>query len=567
MYLCICFTAVFTALAAANDACAQTPQDAENPPEAQRVIRNIVKRKPDGQTLSTTSESKKHNRAVSQTETEEQPSVVVVRKRKPINPPRNIVTVVHQMDGWKLLAWLMSKGEKELYLDELPANADIHINIVAGYLSEDGRTVVARLPRAEVEVESFVSPPFSKYYMEGSYVPTITDSKFFLISGNGRRIPATFVGLDASTGLSLLEAETPLAVVPKKPVSSLPSPGNFVRMYAPTPANSPYQSADTGAQNAATSSKTLDEGTLYVGIGHIDGQLTDIERTEAGIPLRATVRARRISPESTGAIVTDEEGEFVGIVGDSGDTESQILSAEAIRKAKERVLSRRGSVPRPWLGAKGESVSALSINQLLDRGWSHNYAVPLLSKGRGVLLTKIEKDAPAEEAGLKPGDVITMVGENDVRSAYDFSQLLLDAGSGAKLDFTVMRGSFDAPFKVKAELKESSGFFDQNLKQGLLQSLHNSFGLVTIGLTPRGASNLGSNGGLFILFVRKNSPAEKADLRPGDVIETLNGRSFPPSFWSQTDFDLTDEVTIEVFRQKKRFSLNLSRPSNSANDK
>ena len=74
-------------------------------------------------------------------------------------PPREVVTVVHRLSGWKLLAWLATSGPSAVVLDELPSLSDSHTNIVAGYVYGDGRSVVARLPQSEVELETFDAPP------------------------------------------------------------------------------------------------------------------------------------------------------------------------------------------------------------------------------------------------------------------------------------------------------------------------------------------------------------------------------------------------------------------------
>ncbi|HEX8294624.1 MAG TPA: hypothetical protein VF570_22905, partial [Pyrinomonadaceae bacterium] len=73
-------------------------------------------------------------------------------------PPREVVTVIHRLSGWKLLAWLAASGPPALELDEWPSLSDAHTNIVAGYVYGDGRGVVARLPQAEVELEAFNAP-------------------------------------------------------------------------------------------------------------------------------------------------------------------------------------------------------------------------------------------------------------------------------------------------------------------------------------------------------------------------------------------------------------------------
>src|SRR5215207_6413849 len=75
-------------------------------------------------------------------------------------PPRQVVTVVHRLSGWKLLTWLAVSGPPALEIDKLPSASDVHTNIVAGFVSNDGRSVMARLPQAEAELETLEVPTF-----------------------------------------------------------------------------------------------------------------------------------------------------------------------------------------------------------------------------------------------------------------------------------------------------------------------------------------------------------------------------------------------------------------------
>ena len=61
--------------------------------------------------------------------------------------------MIHRLSGWKLLKGLANR-QNIVTVDELPGERDVHTNIVAGFVSEDGRTVMASLPQAHVEVEA-----------------------------------------------------------------------------------------------------------------------------------------------------------------------------------------------------------------------------------------------------------------------------------------------------------------------------------------------------------------------------------------------------------------------------
>jgi S1-C subfamily serine protease len=58
-------------------------------------------------------------------------------------------------------------------------------------------------------------------------------------------------------------------------------------------------------------------------------------------------------------------------------------------------------------------------------------------RGRGVLITAVEPDSPADEAGLERGVVIYRAGNSETNSVKRVEDLLRGVQSGTKLDFTV----------------------------------------------------------------------------------------------------------------------------------
>ena len=60
-----------------------------------------------------------------------------------------------------------------------------------------------------------------------------------------------------------------------------------------------------------------------------------------------------------------------------------------------------------------------------------------LERGRGVLISGIEPNSPADEAGIQRGLVIYRVGKHDVNSVKEIEDLLSRARSGTSVDFVV----------------------------------------------------------------------------------------------------------------------------------
>jgi serine protease Do len=80
-----------------------------------------------------------------------------------------------------------------------------------------------------------------------------------------------------------------------------------------------------------------------------------------------------------------------------------------------------------WLGVTPEDVSADRAKELK------------LSSPRGVYLSEVEKDSPADKAGLKSGDVIVEFNGEHVESVAQFRRLVRETPSGRTVSISVWR--------------------------------------------------------------------------------------------------------------------------------
>lgn len=448
-------------------------------------------------------------------------------------PPRQVVTVVHRLRGWKLLAWLATTVRPSFELDELPSPSDVHTNIVAGYISDDGRTVVARLPQAETDFD--FPAPASNLFEPAPQVAPKAEPEFTVITSEGRSFEAKFVGVDATTGLSLLEA--PSTIMPGAPVGVVgdtddPTVGQRVLFYTPAPAPA-----------AATPPAA---GTLPIIIDEREGRLTAVKNGSTGRPLRFVAQTPAATDEWIGSVVANEIGDVIGIVSQTDTGGTQIVPVATALGARERVMKLRASAPQPWVGIGGRAAFQQPLEAWVGFGWKAEAALPLIERGGGVFLTKVAPGAPAALAGLKPGDLISRIGARDVRTVEDLSLTLKEAGVGSSLDFTVWRALEAAPLKFTVRLAatrnpawefEDAEWLLRNAPGAavsapdLVEALDaphslRAFGLGGLRMTRRGAARLGARGGLLVVAVRPGSPAASCGLRAGDVIETADGVEF-----------------------------------------
>jgi serine protease Do len=121
----------------------------------------------------------------------------------------------------------------------------------------------------------------------------------------------------------------------------------------------------------------------------------------------------------------------------------------------------------------------------------------------------VQPKSPADKAGLKPGMEITQVNGQPAHSMVDFLELMIQAKEDALSLAVLDRG---APRKVKVTLEP----FEHLVKRRT--------GLVLEELTAAAAARLGlrDGQGLLIASVERDSPAERAELKPGMLVAAFD---------------------------------------------
>ena len=386
---------------------------------------------------------------------------------------------------------------------------DVHTNVIAGLAMDDGETIAAWLPEAEVEFNAPRSPkppraPVAAFprIRNGFFEPDIT-----VIGPDGKRVAAKYIGFDAVTGLSILRLTQKNAVqasaIKDEPVNT----GETVLLFNPEP---------------------VARGGRYARMGALEGRIQDVVAAPSGGVARLKVTAAKLSHANIGGVATNEAGDTIGIVDGLEGNEATILPAALIKRAAQRVLEQQASVPRPWLGVKGEAIAELKLDQILHHGWEMQRAADLAGKHRGIMLTSIVPDSPAAMAALRAGDVILKVDDKDIQTAEDFTWWLEQAGPSNFVEFTVARPDKPAaePVNVKLSgmLDPSFSFHFRNSFPTTRRSSLLEQGIETIALKPPVASQLGTTAGLLVVYVEPSTAASEAGLQAGDVIQSINGK-------------------------------------------
>src|SRR5258707_4865408 len=236
---------------------------------------------------------------------------------------------------------------------------------------EDGKTIAVRLPQAGAELEfarALVMPAEMTPNVPGAMTrrmfipPGGAEPDLTVITRDGRKLRARYIGLDAQTGLSVLQVNA--VVVPLTPEAGARelSQGQAVQIFAP----------ERTTPEGESSSRNI-----YVKVGEVDTKVTALANNSGKLE-RLTVRGNRLSPSVIGGVACDEAGKTLGIVESIDGDDARIVPSDTIRAAARRVLERQSSVPRPLLGVVGEPVKFASRASFLAHGWDEKPLADLL---------------------------------------------------------------------------------------------------------------------------------------------------------------------------------------------
>jgi S1-C subfamily serine protease len=156
------------------------------------------------------------------------------------------------------------------------------------------------------------------------------------------------------------------------------------------------------------------------------------------------------------------------------------------------------------------------------------------SVGKGIRIMEIVSAGPAEQAGLKTGDLITGLNSQPVRSMDDFSRGMSTAPAGAKLSFQVERNGVTSTIEVTLSNRpppdqrrfQQFGQIPETVNAPPAEARPGLLGVRVAPVTPemQQALRLPSLSGALIVSVVQGTPADKAGIQPGATVVSVDGR-------------------------------------------
>jgi serine protease Do len=217
-----------------------------------------------------------------------------------------------------------------------------------------------------------------------------------------------------------------------------------------------------------------------------------------------------INPGNSGGPLFNVYGEVVGINTAIVATGQGIGFAIPINLAKEIVLQlkEKGRVVRGWLGVSIQRVTS-------DLAESFG-----LKEAKGALVSKVFENSPAEQAGLKQGDVIVQFDGREIESSMELPRIVASTPVGKEVTIQFFRDG--KTMSVKAKITEMAGEEKKEAeKEGPPQK---PIGILVQDVTPQIAASLGMEKatGIIVVQVEPGGPADEAGMHRGDVILEVN---------------------------------------------
>ena len=214
-----------------------------------------------------------------------------------------------------------------------------------------------------------------------------------------------------------------------------------------------------------------------------------------------------INPGNSGGALINLKGELIGInsviIGPSGGNVGIGFAVPSnMAKSVIEQLAEYGEVRRGRLGVLIQDLTP-ELAEALD-----------LDINQGAVVTRVEADSPAEEAGVAAGDVVVTVDGIDVTGSADLRNRIGLVRVGGKVTLTVLRDGRRRSIQVRiAQIERPTYASSQSAPQlsgAIFQAMGSEHPLS------------GQVDGVVVADVERDSRAWRNNFRPGDLIIAIN---------------------------------------------
>jgi serine protease Do len=184
-------------------------------------------------------------------------------------------------------------------------------------------------------------------------------------------------------------------------------------------------------------------------------------------------------------------------------------------------LKEQGHIDRGWLG-----VAIQDVTPTLAEGLG-------IDEGKGALIASVQDGSPADEAGLKSGDVVLGFGDHTISSPKDLSRVVAETPSGTAVPVKIWRDRAEKTLSItvaqmKEEVASAEGPGDGGNDGPAASDTVAQLGATLAPVTDQAKEHFGLSDdaeGVVVADLDQDSALAEQGVRPGDVIERVNDQA------------------------------------------
>jgi serine protease Do len=241
------------------------------------------------------------------------------------------------------------------------------------------------------------------------------------------------------------------------------------------------------------------EGTVTVGVLSAKNRSVNLDGREAYSGLLQADAA--INPGNSGGALVNINGELIGVnvaIYAQAEGIGFAIPVDRVREAVKGLFNYR-LIKKTDIGVKTRDLGAEDVARHKLAGRS------------GALVGDVDRDSPAANARLAPGDVITAVDGRPVADTVQFFKAMLKKDVGDAVELRVVHSGTEQTHRliVRAAPKPSGA-----------QVTRQKLGVTVQAVSAELAESFGLRkpAGILVTAVDKGGPAERAGLEQGDII-------------------------------------------------
>lgn len=325
-------------------------------------------------------------------------------------------------------------------------------------------------------------------------------NKLEVVLSNKKSYIATLVGTDPNTDISLLKIE-------EKGLPYL----NF--------ANSDM--VEVGQWVLAVGNPLGLNSTVTAGIVSAKGRSIDILSQQSRTPIESFIQTdAAINPGNSGGALVNVNGDLIGIntaiQSKTGYYEGYgfAVPSNLARKIVEDI-KKFGLVQRGFLG-----IGSLDLSNDMAVADYNTKKKANLKVGDGVYVTETTPNSGAEDAGIRPGDIVTKIDGTNIGSFADLSFAIGSRRPGDKVTVTYTRNG--KPNTVTVTLKDQKGGTSSRSKEDLTVS--EKIGSEFEPLSDRVKTDYGLESGVLAKNVAEDGEMDKIGVVDNFIVMEINGK-------------------------------------------